>query len=216
MPTARCCASSTRPLTASLLVLALAVPIGGCATSGLTEQWRDTQYAAHPLTKVLVIGVKKDPTRRRMMEDAFVAALAKHGATATASYRLFADDLPDTQQVVDVVRANGYDGVLVSSKLASVTSTREVPGYSTRESRSRYDPWAQRYHSYFVEVHHDGYTETERLVRHRVDVWVAGNGGRLVWTAIGSSVDPGSGAEVDHDITSHVVPSLVKAGLVAK
>ncbi len=200
----------------SLLLPALAAVLSGCATSGLTDQWRDTQYRGGALTKVLVIAVTPAASRRRMLEDAFVSALGRHGATATPSYRLFEAATPDTQEVIEAVRANGFDGVLVASKMTTLVDRREVRGYTSAEERGRFNPWTQRYHAYLVEVRHPGYTETERVVRHRVDVWTTRDGGTLLWTAVGSSVDPASGTQIDREITAHVIPQLIHAGVLTK
>jgi hypothetical protein len=191
--------------------LAAALTLAGCgAGGGLVNMWKDPAYPKAPLRNVLVVVAKKDEIKRRIMEDEFVTALSQRGVATTPSYRLWANDLPDTQQVVDAIRAKAYDGVVVVSKLDNREETSFVPGYSTREARTEWNRWSQSYQTYFTEVHTPGYTETETIVRHRVDVWSTGEGdGRLVWTAVGNSVNPGSSAQVHKEVLKQVVPELV-------
>ena len=56
------------------------------------------------LKKMLVISAGKNPVKRRIWEDAFSVELAKHDVEATPSYRLFPDAVPDTDQVIQIVR----------------------------------------------------------------------------------------------------------------
>jgi hypothetical protein len=198
-----------------LALLAVAI-VSGCATTGLVNVWRDPQGPDAPLKNVLVVAIKKDDALRRIMEDAFVTALGQHGVQATPSYRLFPAAVPDTDQVIQAVRDKGYDGVIVASKLATQTSSTYVPGYTVPEARTRFNPWAGRYQTYYVEVYRPGYVETDRIVRHRIDVWSTANGGRLLWTAEGESIDPSSSAQVTKEIAKEVVPAVAKAGILAK
>jgi len=202
-------------LVKAVTLLALAGGgLAGCAASGLVNQWSDPTFH-QSLTNVFVIAVKKDEVNRRITEDAFVNALDKQGVKATASYTVFPNELPpDTLTVRDKVHEGGYDGVVVISRLTTQKVTEEIPGYATSEVRTRYDNWANRYHTYYVQVQHDATTETQRIVRHRVDVWLVGNPGRMVYTVEGRSVDPTSVSQVSKEMSSDIVPAIAKAGLL--
>lgn len=191
----------------------LAMSLSGCGAS-LVDVWKDTELKSPPLENVLVVVVKKEDARRRIMEDAFVSALEGRGLKATPSYRLF-PTLPDTAQIVEAVRASGYDGVIVASKLQTRVDSTYVPGYTTREERTRYAPFYHSYQTYYEEIHHPGYSETEHIVRHRIDVWAARDGGRLWWTAEGRNVDPESSETVSREIVGTVIPELIKEGVLA-
>ena len=201
---------------AALLAASSPAWLSGCASTGLVDVWRDPEGAAAPLENVLVVTMKRDDARRRLMEDAFVAALGKRGVRATPSYRLFAGDIPDTNQIDEAVRSNGFDGVISVSRLGTRTTENVVPGYTTTEARLRYNRWARRYQTYYVDVHHPGYVDTDRVVRHRVDVWSTAEGGRLLWTAEGQSIDPGSATDVSREVSGSVIPDLVKSGIIPK
>jgi hypothetical protein len=198
---------------------AIALVLAGCgSSSALFNTWRDPAYKGGQLHKVYVIAFKKDATRRRIMEDAFGKALAEHHVAATPSYREFPADPPDTAQAVATVRAGGYDGVLVASKVATDTIQNYVPGNVTSEARTEWNQYLGRYETYYQQVEAPGYTETNEVVRHRVDVWVTGNEtnpGHMIWTATGSAWS-GPGEAVSKALVSEIVPALVHQKLIPK
>jgi len=197
----------------TLPVLGL-VALSGCASSNLVNMWRAPAIAV-PMEKMLVIAMKPNEGNRRIMEDALVGRLAEHGVQATASYTVFPAAVPDTNAVVEYVRAHALNGVLVAARLPTLERTEEQPGYVTTEPRTVYSSWTGRYHTYYAEVAHEGTTETLRVVPHRIDVWYAdGRGGQLVWTAEERSVDPASATQVSRDLSSAVVGELAKAGFI--
>jgi hypothetical protein len=197
------------------LALTLALSFGSGCGATLVDVWKDTQVTAPPLENVLILVVKKEDVRRRIMEDAFVSAITSRGLKATPSYRLF-PALPDSSQMAEAVRANGYDGVIVASKLPTRTDSTFVNSYTTREARTHYVLLTHSYQTYYAEVEHPGYAETERTVRHRIDVWSARDGGHLWWSGEGQNVDPESSDVISHEIVRTVVPELVKEGVLAK
>jgi len=208
---------SFRSLLLTAMLFLVVAAGGGCAaSSGLVNMWRDPAYTEPPMRSILVVAVRRDPARRRILEDGFVHELGKRSVDAVPSYSHFPDAPPDTLQIADAVSQNHYEGVLVVTRLRSETSTSYVPGYVSTEPVSRISPWSGRYRTYWVDVMHPGYVDTDVTVRHEVELWSMRDGGRLVWTAIGESVNPSSATEVNHDITHNVVPELEKQGLIPR
>src|SRR5687768_1332862 len=112
--------SGTSRRTLAGIGMAMVVGVLGCAAqSEMTDLWKDPSFGSSPVRNVLVVGVRKDPVRRRIWEDAFATELRARGVTATSSYTLTPDAVPDTQQVIDAIRDNGYDAVLVSIRQPS-------------------------------------------------------------------------------------------------
>jgi len=191
--------------------------VGGCAANGaLVNMWRDPAYDDPPMHSMLVVAVRRDQTQRRLLEDAFGRELEKRGVDATPSYEHFPSAPPDTSQIADVVNQHGYDGALIVYRLRTETSTNYVPGYVTTEPVWRVSPWTGRYRSYWADINHPGYVETDVTVRHEIELWDNRQEGRLVWTGVGESVNPASPSEVTHDVTHNVVPELEKQGFIPK
>lgn len=209
-----------RILRASLLPAALAaliaVILGGCAaSSGLTNMWKDPEYNGPPLQHILVVGVIHSQANRRILEDAFVHELGKHGVDAVPSYQHFPNAPPDTDQVYDAVDQGGYDGVLLTRRLPPERTTSYVPGYVTTQPVSRLG-WRGYYRTYWVDVMHPGYVEQDITARREVELWAVHDGGRLIWTGIGETVNPGSPTEVTHDVAHNVVPELARQGFIQR
>lgn len=108
--------------------------ISGGVSSSLVELWHDPSFQPPPLGKMLVIAARKDASKRHACEDAFAGRLAKHGVAATSSYSLFPDAPPDTNQVKATMQANGFDGILVISRLQRESNTH----YSLSTSTTRW------------------------------------------------------------------------------
>lgn len=190
-----------------------AVVVLSCAGASLSNMWKDSTYDA-PMLDVLVVALESDAGTRRLWEDSFTNELTKRGVRVTPSFRLFPDALPDTEQVVQAVGEKGFDGVLIVHRLEDETTVTTVPGYVTTAPVTRYDPWSNTYRTYYRRVREPGYVETDRAVRHQVDIWTTREGGRLVWTGVGSVFDPSSGDDVRNQLVKRVVPELSRQNLL--
>jgi hypothetical protein len=184
--------------------------LSGCASSSLVDKWYDPGFQAPPLTKMLVIAVGKNATKRRIWEDAFAKGLADHGVTATQSYSLFAEAPPDTDQVAATVKANGFDGIVVILKLPTETNTQFIQGYTSTEQDMRYSFYWQRYWTVYREIDHPGYIDTQTVAVRTIDVTTTGSGVRLIWSATSRTPDPGSVSDVQGGITDLVISELTQ------
>jgi len=201
----------------TLTAAALCCVIGqlyGCASSRLVDAWRDPSFQAPPLSKMLVIAVRKNPLIRRIWEDAFTAELAKHGVTATSSYSLFPDIPPDTDQVIATVKANGFDGILVILRLRTETNREYIQGYTSTVQDVRYSYYWQRYWTTYHEIQHPGYVDSQTVDARTIDVTSTGNNGRLIWSATSKTPDPASVTDVQQEIAGLVVSELEKRSIV--
>jgi len=188
---------------------------GGCAMSTrVTNMWALPDFST-PLHSMLVIAMKNNDANRRIMEDAFVRELGKHGVAATPSYSLWPSTLPDTNAVSQYVHDNGIEGVLVAVREPTEQRRDVIPGYVTTEPRTYYSYWAGRYRTYWYDVEHEPTVETYSIVPHRIDVWQAdAQGGQMVWTAQGRSIDPSSTTDVSREVSKSIVPELAKSGVI--
>jgi hypothetical protein len=206
--------SPTRACAIALAIIAVTMASGCAVNSEMTNLWRDPTLAPGTVHNVLVVGIRKDAVRRRMWEDAFANALTERGITATSSYRLFPQALPDTQDVVDAVRAHGYDAVLTSLRLPDQTMTQYVPGTVRPEQVTSLDYYG-RFHSYWVGVQDPGYTETDTIIRLQTDVWAtARNGGHLIWSGTLRTLESPSGRTAERAVTRDIMPEMEKQGVV--
>lgn len=159
---------------------AVALVLGGCAGGAkLTQVWKNPAWTAPPLTNVYVVAIRPDPIRRNMWEDGFVEGLARYGVRATPSHLKYMGMPPDTQQVIAEVKANGYDGVLVSSRLPDETAQTVVPGTSRTEMVTEQRSFTGEYYTTMREIEDPGRVDSSTVRSVRVDVW---SSGRIVWS----------------------------------
>ena len=188
--------------------------LGGCSSSTLVDEWNDPSFREPPLEKILVIAIRKDPVKRRIWEDAFTAEFLQRGIKATSSYHLFPSELPDTNQIVEIVLDKGFDGILTIRLLLSETETHYVQSYVTKELQSRYNVFRKRYDSYYRDIYHPGYEESETINRREIDVWVIRDNERIIWSATSNSPERNSVQDVQNDIADLVIPSLTRYSII--
>ena len=195
------------------LLLVLASLLIGCATTRIDAQWKNPAFAGRPVQgPVLVAGLTRDTTLRRLYEDALAAQLGQRGLAALKSY----DELPDfgdetsNERLLQAARAAGAGAVL---------STRVI-GY---EQRVWVDPmpawgwgypgwygyrWPYAYYPYPGAVSsYERYIASTSLT----DV----SSGKEVWTARSSTDLPGKVDREVQALAQEIVDGLGKAGLLS-
>ena len=202
-----------------ILILAAAASlmfIGGCGSTQLVNLWKDPSYQAAPLKKIMIIAMRKDQLNRRMWEDAFVSALAEDhaGTVAVVSYQLFPDEVPDTLEVRDKTKEEGFDGVLLIARVERDTVKTSMPGYITEEPYTDYSYWWGTYVTRWVAVYHPDYIETQTQVSVRTDLLLAQENGRLVWSATSEEIDPSSADQFRSSVADLVMDKLAKDRIV--
>ena len=119
--------------TILLLFAALTVTLlAGCAsTTEINGAWVNPEAGKRrPVNNVLVIGINRGATARRIYEDAIVAQLAARGIKAQPSYELLLElGLVPPLDIKSVVRNAGVDAVLVSRAVGVSTEIRVTPGH---------------------------------------------------------------------------------------
>ena len=200
---------------APVALVALAITAGCAAQSEMTNLWRDPSFTSGPVHNVLIVALRKDPVRRRMWEDAFVNELASRGLTATSSYQLFQEGPPDTLEVIEAVRKNGYDAVLTSIRLPNETVSTYVPGTVRRETVTGRDFYGS-FHSYWRDVQEPGHTETDEIRAFQTDVWATGSSGHLISSTTLRTLESVSNRTIETAVSRHIIPVLVEQGLVPK
>ncbi len=198
----------------SAAICSLTILIESCSSSVLVDVWSDPSYHESPLKKLLVIAVRQDPVRRRLWEDAFVGALSSYGVNATASYNLFPNAVPDTNQVAGAVEEKGFDGILVSRLLNKETETHYVESNVTTEVKTRYNPFRNMYFTYYQDVQHPGYVDSQIVHRSAIEFWALKDNERLIWAATSNTQETNSVQDVHKDIAGLVIHELMQNAVI--
>jgi hypothetical protein len=198
-----------RTSIATTLALGVLLTLSACVSTTLTERWKDASYSAAPLHKVLVVGVQRDQGRRRIWEDAMVAALAHRAVQAEASYQVFPDQAPSPDQLSTIATRDGFDGV-VATHFVSSSQRAYIEPYAGWGCRWRCGGWGWGWPGYSGE-----YVESETLTDYQTDVFtVDAGGGKLIWSGVTRSLDPSSTTRVTEEISRVLLPNLIKDGIL--
>jgi hypothetical protein len=130
----------------------------------------------------------------------------------TPSYTVYPDDLPDTSAVRDYVEQEGYDAFVMSASEGREKIPKYVPGYSTVDPVTVFQPMWGAYVTYLRDVYHPGYTETNTAMRVRTDVWrrTGRYEGKLVWSGTSATLDPTSTTDFSHQVAELLTHELSK------
>lgn len=205
------------PQRLSLFIVLAAFVLGGCSKTNLTNLYKDPGYPTAPLDNFIVVAVERNEDLRRMWEQAIAAEFQARGVLATPSYQLFPTSLPDSQQVLVVIRRDGMNGAVVSHRLA-VTQTGEFGGgYDKQTAMARQDYWSGWYHSYYQTVMLGSPPpEKEKKGRYQLDVWSARDGGKFVWMGSTVEIDPTSVDKLREEVAGQLVPELQRREIIPK
>ena len=183
-------------LYGSILLLA------GCGPSTKIEKtWTDPSFTpatVQSYKKILVMGLLKDESTRRIAEDKMVAAFKNVTAVQSYSYLQPADTI--RSEVEDKLKKDGFDGVVIM-RLADVDkSVSYVPGtgyggwYGYRYSSPGY---YQEDKTFYVETNFYSLPDT-----------------KLLWSGTTSSVNPNKLDRTIDDVINTLKGQLQKQKLI--
>ena len=198
------------------LLFCFMIVMESCSSSVLVDEWIDRSFHESPLKQIFIIAIRKNPVQRRIWEDAFVSELSKKGVKATPSYILFPDALPDTNQVIETVQGNGFDGILVTRILQKESNLNYVDSYVTSEGIVRYNPFKNTYSTYFRDVEHPGYIDSNIVYRRAIEVWAIRDKERIIWGATSNTREGNSMETAENIIADLVIPELSRYGIINK
>jgi len=112
-----------------LLAVAAFALLTACASTTIVDQWESPGYSGGPFKRLLVVGITKEATVRRIFEDEFVRALRARGTDAVAGYMLIPEDgQVDRPRLERAVKESRADAVVITRVLRVEQKTQVVPG----------------------------------------------------------------------------------------
>ena len=203
-----------KALAGVALVAVAIVALSGCASTEVNAQWVNPQAGNHlPVKSVMVMGINRDSTARRVYEDAMVAELSARGVKAVQSYKSVPEEGPAEQQKIQAAVASaGADSVLISRTVSVTNEVRVSPGYVAGP------PWGfgwpgfyGYYHSYWSAAYAfppSVYTVQNVLVDTRLfdaKEYV------LLWSGSSTTVPTGSMQKTIQDFAKTITATLAAA-----
>ncbi len=199
--------------TLSLVMLA-ALLLTGCASTQLTSVWKDPTYQVHP-TKMMVVGVAKNPAKRRIFEDEFVAQIKARGTDAVASYTVLSDKKQDDQEAIAAkVKELGADSVLVTRLVSKKTVKVYVPG-TPYFPPPYYGTWSDYYGYGYRTLYSPGYITEEQYAVMESNLYDA-NKDNLIWASTSETEVSGSDQSRIKEYIGIMVKNMAEYGLLNK
>jgi hypothetical protein len=160
---------------ALFLLVCFCLP-ASCATTKMTDTWKDDTYRG-TIRKVVVIGIFKEPDTRKIFEDEFADRLRARGVDATASHKIISDaELPDKDAGIGKIRKQGADTVFVTRVMDMELEKNYVPGQAYAVPT-----YYSYYGSYYSYSYRPGYTETKGSAYLETNLYNVGDE-KLIWS----------------------------------
>ena len=171
-----------------VLLWAVLLPSVSCTSTKLTGSWVDQDFEDGPITSVMVIGVSRNETTRRLYEDTFVRKLAEKNVKAVASYsRLDSSEKLERDVIRGAVDAAGVESVLITRV---VGVNRKTEYYQPTYTHARY--YGSMYGYYgraYDDVYTPGYLSSYKVYELESTLY-GGDSGKLIWSARSEMEEP--------------------------
>jgi hypothetical protein len=192
-----------------LLVIALALlTVAGCASTSLSNAWRDPAYQGRTFKRLLVVGISAESGVRRTFEDEFSRSLRESGVDAVPSYILLPrDGKVEDAELRAAVAKSGADGVLMTRLVRLDRRTQVSPGYvSVLPAYGYYGSFYPYYGASFAYYGPPMVTQYDVAVLE-TNLWNAREE-HLVWSAMTETVSPDNVRKATTDLAKVVIESL--------
>lgn len=195
-----------------LLLAVTTLALAACASTSFVSQWTNDQLAGRKFERVLVVGVVKDASLRRLYEDEFVRQAQARGITAIQSYRYVPDEGVQSEAQLDKAVAEARaDAVLVSVVKSADRQTTVSPGFYSPP------PFAFGYYGFYSYGWGGAYVPP-RVVQYDV-IYVetqlhAVKPDALAWSGTTRTTDPSTAAKEIPPFVTLILNALVERKLV--
>jgi len=178
-----------------------------CGPSTKIEKtWTDPSFTSGSQTfhKVLVMGLLKDESTRRIAEDKMVASMK--GVTAVQSYTYLQAGDTVRSAIEERLRKDGFDGVVIMHLSNVDKSTSYVPG-------TTYGGWYGYRYGYYGYGGSAGYYQEDKTYYVETNIYSL-KSNKLLWSGTTSSLNPSKLDQTIDDIINTLRAQMQKQGLI--
>jgi hypothetical protein len=200
------------PLWLPCLLMILAAVSCAPATQ-IEKSWRDPGVSIQDGSygKVLVIGLMKDETSRRIVEDQLVARLRGKGV---ASYNYSSDDdfkENNIEALNQKLVRDGFDGAIVMRLVDVDKKNSYVPGTTSFQPYYyRFGPYLYRAWSSYSTP---GYYTQDKIYYVETNIYSIEKN-KLIWSGITSTLNPSRTDKMFNDIDDVISAQMRKEGFL--
>ena len=198
----------TRKMGIFSLFVAACLPImTSCATTTFDAVWTDPNYQGGKLQDVLVIGVAREQTNRRLFEDKFVVQLKSYGTNAIASYTIIlSEEKLDKKAVESEIKTLGVDAVIVTRLVNMKQQEQYIPRSGKYGTRSIEDGWYGGYSRSYERTNAPGYFAVYEVARLETTIYDTQTE-KQIWSSLSNTIIESS---VENAVES-VIKALIKS-----
>ncbi|MCX5731129.1 MAG: hypothetical protein NTY18_07225 [Deltaproteobacteria bacterium] len=195
----------TRLLLASGIALAT-LGVTGCASTTVTQLWRDPNYRSGPANRIFVVAAIPSNARPAEFENALAQALTAKGFQATTRSSVFPTGRIDRHKVQEYVDGNGV-ALLIMMHLTTEAAAPVVRTTTVSQSTGWYGAYG-------------GATATSTTISQgtdvsaRIDAYdVRTEPDTLIWSGVSNAIDIQGAAQ---SLSAALANELIKAQILAK
>lgn len=163
----------------------------------------------------MVIGVAKNPAKRRIFEDEFVLQLKAHGTEAIASYSVLPDNQQDdTAAIAEKVEQLGADTVLITRLVSKKTVQVYVPG-TAHYPPLYYGTWPDYYRYGYQAMYTPGYIAENEYAIIETNLYEAAHN-KLIWAVSSETGMSGADQKIIKSYIGVMVKAMIEQGLLGR
>ncbi|ULQ51614.1 hypothetical protein [Flavihumibacter fluvii] len=196
------------------ILLMVFVALAACGPSTKIEKsWRDpgTTLTAGSWKKILVVGLLKDETTRRLVEDQLVARTKGKGV---ASYSYFTDKEVTEAKASgfkDKLITEGFDGAIVMRLINVDEETNYVPGGSSFPPY--YGGFGPYYYNSWNSYYSPGYYTIDKIFHVETNLYCFKQD-KLIWSGITSTINPNKTEKMFNEIADVIASKMRSEGFI--
>ena len=194
-----------------LLLLFLLGTVSCGSNTELVGSWMDPQFASLKISKVLVLGIAKDPWRRAMFERDLQSEFTSHGIEAVMTMEVLPGDKELNKETFrEYFNDHGFDAVVVSRVLEVKDDQHTVTEYNVPYG---YGSFYGYYNMSWSYLNTRPATVKDQMFRIETNVFETTDG-KLVWNGLSSTTNPEKLSEITKPLSRTIVKALQDRGLL--
>ena len=196
-----------------LAIVSCVAVLGACSTTSVEQVWHDPGKADARMGKTLVIAVAPRNDTAVALEDEWVRQLQQRGIDCRALHALLpGEGRPDKQRVVDAVKSNAIDTVLVSRIVEKKAVQSEVPvgGAPMGSLPGYYGNWYDYYGTSRSFAGTGSYTVEREVAVLETNLYEASSE-KVFWSARSDTFLEGSAEELIRGFVDAMTKAMAKS-----
>lgn len=193
------------------VITSLFIPLllASCAATSITGTWKEESYT-QPIKNILIIGLSKKETNRRIFEDTLSNDIIKAGKKAARSVK-YIDDIKgiNKESLKPIIKRGNFDTILIGRVVSIDKESRYI---ASDVYPSNYNS-LYGYYGHVSPYYNQGYIVQDTIVSLEFNIYETKNE-KLVWALTTETFEPGNINKEIKKISEIIVKELQKQKLL--